>query len=65
MTSKLKFDVINPAYFGGAQDFQFNRIFCLSTPWALNLQFKSFWVVSSELYLVTQSGQFTKVVLTF
>ena len=48
MTSKLKFDLIRPPYFGGAWDFQIYKIFCLSTPWTLNLQFKSFWVVFSE-----------------
>ncbi len=47
MTSKLKFDLIRPPYFGGAWDFQIYKIFCLST-WTLNLQFKSFWVVFSE-----------------
>ena len=48
MTSKLKFDLIRPTEFGGARDFHFYKIFCLSIPWILNLQFKSFWVIFSE-----------------
>ena len=48
MTSKRKYKLICPTQFGSARYFLFNKTFWLGTPWILNLQFKSFLVVSSE-----------------
>ena len=46
MTSKLKFDLIRPTYFGGAQFFSFYDLFCQGAPNALKFHskyiFKSF-----------------------
>ncbi len=49
MTSELTFDLFRAPYFGGAQHFLFCKVFDLSTPWILILQFNSFWAVFLEL----------------